>query len=227
MRRLMDKSQWMPEGRARSNLIRGAKLFGVLILAACAGANSRPPNGALDDAPDKHSSGPAYLVEETLIHPVALADLRAHKTPIEAGVTTETNGTIGHADGLLHKEFASALTCMALNIYWEARNQSMAGQLAVAQVTMNRVLDPRYGNEVCDVVYEHYQFSWYWDGKSDRPRDNKAWQTALLVASAAMDGSGHVELQGVTHYHAVYIQPYWKDYMVQVTMIGDHVFYTD
>jgi spore germination cell wall hydrolase CwlJ-like protein len=49
----------------------------------------------------------------------------------------------------------------------------------------------------------------------------------MIVASAAVDGSGHAELQGVTHYHAVYIQPYWKDYSTKVTMIGDHVFYAE
>ena len=112
-------------------------------------------------------------------------------------------------------------------MYWEARNQSVAGQLAVAQVTMNRVLDPRYRDDVCGVVYQHKQFSWYWDGKSDAPRDARAWERSFLVASAALHGSGHVELQGVTHYHAVYSSPYWKDHMVQVVKIDDHIFYTN
>jgi len=120
---------------------------------------------------------------------------------------------------------ADDLMCLALNIYWEARNQSVAGQLAVAQVTLNRVLDRRYSDDVCDVVYQHKQFSWYWDGKSDVPIENKAWERALLIASAALDGSGHVALQGVTHYHAVYSKPYWKDSMVRVTTIDDHIFY--
>ena len=80
---------------------------------------------------------------------------------------------------------------------------------------------------MCDVVYEHKQFSWFWDGKPDTPREKKAWEAAYLVASAAMAGTGHTELEGVTHYHAVYSKPYWKGYMVQVAMIGDHVFYMD
>jgi hypothetical protein len=127
---------------------------------------------------------------------------------------------------LLHKAHMDGpLVCLGLNIYWEARNQDVAGQLAVAQVTMNRVDDPRYPDDVCEVVYDHKQFSWYWDGKSDTPKENKAWQRAMVVASAALHGSGHAELQGVTHYHAAYIQPYWKNYMTKVTMIGDHVFY--
>lgn len=115
--------------------------------------------------------------------------------------------------------------CLALNVYWEARNQALSGQLAVAQVTMNRVRDPRYPNDICEVVYDHRQFSWYWDGLPDSPREPHAWLNARLVASAAIHGSGHAELERVTHYHAVYSQPYWKDAMTMVTTIGDHVFY--
>jgi spore germination cell wall hydrolase CwlJ-like protein len=128
----------------------------------------------------------------------------------------------------LHKAHPDGpMVCLALNIYWEARNQNTAGQLAVAQVTMNRVNDQRYPDDVCEVVYDHKQFSWYWDGKSDTPKETKALEKAMMVASAAMHGSGHTELRGVTHYHAVYSQPYWKDYMTKVAMIGDHVFYTE
>lgn len=121
----------------------------------------------------------------------------------------------------------TALLCLALNVYWEARNQPLAGQLAVAQVTMNRVHSPKYPDSVCEVVYDHKQFSWYWDGKGDVPEEEKAWETAQLIASAAMAGSGHSALQGVTHYHAVYSAPYWKDYMTMVVQIGDHVFYME
>lgn len=120
----------------------------------------------------------------------------------------------------------SAEECLSLNVYWEARNQSFAGQLAVAQVTMNRVNDSRYPDDVCEVVFDHKQFSWYWDGKSDVPTELRAWETAKLVASAAANGAGHAALHGVTHYHAVYVSPYWNDYLTLVTTIGDHIFYS-
>jgi len=120
---------------------------------------------------------------------------------------------------------STALACMALNVYFEARDQPIAGQVAVAQVTMNRVADPRYPDTVCEVVYDHKQFSWYWDGKSDRPREEEAWEQAQLIASAVMAGSGHSELQGVTHYHAIWVNPYWNKKMTLVAMIGSHVFY--
>lgn len=121
---------------------------------------------------------------------------------------------------------STALLCLALNVYWEARNQSIAGQVAVAQVTMNRVASPDYPDDVCEVVYQHQQFSWYWDGKPDKPLEHAAWESAIDVAGAVMHGSIHKDLIGVTHYHAVYVQPYWASAYNMVVQIDDHVFYT-
>ena len=80
-----------------------------------------------------------------------------------------------------------AIMCLALNTYHEAKNQSFVGQVAVAQVVMNRVEDDRYPNNVCDVVKQgltykwkptlpiknRCQFSWYCDGKSDSLKTRK------------------------------------------------------
>jgi len=120
---------------------------------------------------------------------------------------------------------STALVCLALNIYWEARDQSDAGQLAVAQVTVNRVLSDKYPDDLCAVVYQHKQFSWYSDGKSDIPTEEAAWLKAKLIASAALDGSAHIELEGVTHYHADYVSPYWSLEYNLVTQIENHKFY--
>ena len=119
------------------------------------------------------------------------------------------------------------LMCLSMNVYFEARNQPLAGQVAVAQVTMNRVASPDYPDDVCGVVYQHKQFSWYWDGKSDVPREEEAWVRAQMVAGAVLAGSGHQKFMDVdiTHYHAVYVQPYWAPTMQLVAQVGDHKFY--
>ena len=119
-----------------------------------------------------------------------------------------------------------SLACLALAVYFEARSEPLAGQLAVAQVVLNRVADPRYPDKVCEVVYQRYQFSFYWDGKPERAKDKQAWQTAELVASAALAGSGHAGLAGVTHYHAAYVQPRWAHAYTLVATIGTHRFYS-
>ena len=117
--------------------------------------------------------------------------------------------------------------CMAKNIYFEARNESLKGQMAIALVTLQRVKDPRYPNTVCGVVYDNKQFSWYSDGLSDRPRNMGAWEDIALLASAMLDTDTAVHdfTYGSTHYHADYVSPYWKDYMVYKTTIDTHLFY--
>tara|TARA_A100001011_G_C13590654_1_gene548139 strand:- start:3 stop:434 length:432 start_codon:yes stop_codon:yes gene_type:complete len=132
-----------------------------------------------------------------------------------------------------------ALMCLALNVYHESKNQSLIGQIAVAQVTMNRVRDERYPNNVCDVVKQGLtykwnpsipirnkcQFSWYCDGKSDKPRDEQAWDKAMLVAHGVYYGNLDDFVEGATHYHAHYVLPSWASSKTYITRIDDHIFY--
>ncbi len=113
--------------------------------------------------------------------------------------------------------------CLALAIYFEARNQPIQGQLAVAHVVLNRVADKRWPNNVCDVVYQHKQFSFFSDGKSDRPTDDKAWRKSRALATVATltaDTTG-----GATHYHADYVAPVWGLCLRPERIIGQHVFF--
>ena len=134
--------------------------------------------------------------------------------------------------------FTTALVCLAMNVYWEARSQSTAGQIAVAQVVINRVNDNRYPDTVCDVVTQGVvksgstlpvrhkcQFSWYCDGKKDNPTDSTAWSNALLVALTVHDGLTVDMLEGATHYHATSVQPDWAVTKTRTARIDDHIFY--
>ena len=132
-----------------------------------------------------------------------------------------------------------ALMCLALNVYHEAKNQSTIGQIAVAQVVMNRVHVKRYPNTVCEVVKQgptykwkpdypvrnRCQFSWYCDGKSDKPREETAWQHALMVADGVYYNKVYDLVEGATHYHAHYVNPAWASSKTYITRIGDHIFY--
>ena len=132
----------------------------------------------------------------------------------------------------------TALVCLAMNIYWEARSQSTAGQIAVAQVVINRVNDSRYPDNVCDVVTQGVrhsgsdlpvkhkcQFSWFCDGLKDKPTDSKAWAKALLVAVTVHDGKTVDMLDGATHYHAVNVYPDWALTKTKTSRIDNHIFY--
>ena len=133
----------------------------------------------------------------------------------------------------------TALMCMAANIYHEAKNQSMLGQFAVAQVVMNRVEDSRFPDTICEVVKQGLtyingkvvigkcQFSWYCDGKSDEPnRDSKAWSNAIRHASIIMTETINIDVtDGATHYHASYVRPAWAKTKKRTTRIDKHIFY--
>lgn len=135
--------------------------------------------------------------------------------------------------------FAESLVCLALNVYFEARNQSTIGQIAVAQVTMNRVRDPRFPNTVCEVVKQGHtyswkpelpiknqcQFSWWCDGKSDEPKDEDAFQKAMLIATGVYRQDLDDFVDGATHYHAVYVLPDWSASKQYIVRIDDHIFY--
>ena len=122
---------------------------------------------------------------------------------------------------------SSELYCMAQNIYFEARNQSRAGMVAVARVVMNRVKNKGWPNSVCEVVRQRMQFSWYWDGVNDQPnKKSKAWKMAVEVASEVMYGNVVKDnLDGAFHYHADYVNPKWAKKKVMIAKIDDHIFY--
>ena len=139
----------------------------------------------------------------------------------------------------------TALMCLALNTYHEAKNQSMIGQVATAQVVMNRVKDSRFPNTVCEVVKQgphspswedpkkeypvrhKCQFSWYCDGKSDEPRkDSKEWFKAKEYARIVLSGRIVLDVtEGATHYHATYVKPAWAKTKTRTTRIESHIFY--
>jgi len=121
---------------------------------------------------------------------------------------------------------AEAVLCLAMNIYHEARDQDLMGQMAIAEVTMNRVYATAWPDDVCKVVWQKKQFSWTHDGKSDRMYNEKARRTAITLATLYV--SGNLEsfvTGGATHYHAAYVNPYWTNHLEKTTEIGTHVFY--
>ena len=133
---------------------------------------------------------------------------------------------------------ADEVKCLALNIYHEARNQPLVGKLAVAQVTINRVNHNRFPDSVCAVVRQGFyynqspiknkcQFSWWCDGKSDKPKDKASWQQIQILADKIYTGffDGIDIVKGATHYHASYVKPYWAKDKQKLIKIKNHIFY--
>lgn len=127
---------------------------------------------------------------------------------------------------------ADHVACVARNIYHEARGESIEGQLAVANVTMNRVASPDFPDDPCEVVYHDKgpkpwdcQFSWTCDGKSDTPSESTPYQLAVLLAIEVMEGRAPDNTDGVLYYvgHSA-LQQRWVQNMEKAGKIGNHYF---
>ena len=127
---------------------------------------------------------------------------------------------------------AKAERCLANAVYFEARGEAVRGQVAVAQVVLNRAFSGYYPNDVCGVVYQganrhlSCQFTFACDGIPDVVTEEEPWSRAKRVAKAALDGKVWLEDVGkATHYHAAFVNPYWVRSMRKLQRIGVHTFY--
>ena len=117
--------------------------------------------------------------------------------------------------------------CLTEAIYFEGRSESFIGQLAIANVILNRVKSKKYPNNVCGVVHEKNQFSYYWDGKPEIMNDSLAIEVAYKVASISLVGASVDTINGATHYHATYVKPSWSYKLQYLSQIGLHKFYKE
>ncbi len=126
------------------------------------------------------------------------------------------------------------LTCLTLNVYFEARGEPKAGQYAVAEVTMNRVASERYPDSVCGVVYQKNwdwirgryvsAFSWTEFDTWPSPK-SEDWKQAWEIAEEVYYRRRPPTLQGALFFHSIYIKPSWSRGKPPVARIGNHVFY--
>lgn len=117
--------------------------------------------------------------------------------------------------------------CLALNIYFESRGEPQEGQMAVAHVTLNRVQSNRFPNSICEVVYQHKQFSWTHIRRNQTPTDAEAWRRAQNIARMAIKWHkiGEDFSDGALFFHADYVRPYWAAHFDKTVRIGKHIFY--
>ena len=164
---------------------------------------------------------PASTTPMPMMASEQLAYARA-TAPVTGGFST------GSAMQVSDKE----LWCLATAIYFEARGESYRGQVAVAQVVLNRVKDYRYPETICGVVFQNQsrrnscQFSFACDGIPETINDRQSWVQAQDIAKRFTNGELYLtEVANATHYHATYVRPAWAPRMTKLTQIGLHVFY--
>ncbi len=139
-----------------------------------------------------------------------------------------------------NRDIETAVRCMALNIYFEARSESIKAQYAVADVVMHRVAHSNYPDTICGVIYDgvypkwnlkmpykwRCSFTWHCDRKSDIPRDEDALKIAKYIArDVIMNPTYEPVVRYALYYHATTVSPFWKTFKVFVGQVGAHLFY--
>ena len=126
---------------------------------------------------------------------------------------------------------ARALNCLTQAVYYEAGFEPLQGRRAVAQVVLNRLRHPVFPKTICGVVFQGSQlptgcqFTFTCDGSLARPPEAKAWREAQDVAQAALAGKVERSIGWATHYHTIFVVPYWMPTLTKLSLIGAHIFY--
>ena len=130
------------------------------------------------------------------------------------------------------KTRAKSEKCLTEAVYFEARGEAVRGQIAVAQVVLNRAFSGFYPSTVCGVVYQNKhrhlacQFTFACDNVADVVREPDMWDRAKKIAKAMLDGQLWLpEVAKSTHYHAYWVRPSWVNEMKKTYKFGVHTFY--
>ncbi len=120
--------------------------------------------------------------------------------------------------------------CLALALYWEARSEGREGMVAVGWTILNRVRSEDFPSTPCAVVHQGgerppCQFSWWCDGRSDRPRNQHSWRLASAIAAELLRDPPRDPTGGSLFFHNKSASPAWRKKRTRTATIGEHVFY--
>jgi hypothetical protein len=228
-----------PSVKSKSAAISRASVSALVFLAlgSCnmgqhisfAGAAPSTASHAGMTMPGVSESEAAILVYRP-VAPVEAVKLNA-AIPISTEPMVPARAFLLSAANVLETTHAAAVDCLTAAIYYEAATESEAGQRAVAQVVLNRMRHPAYPKSICGVVFQGSerttgcQFTFTCDGSLSRMPEAAMWSRARRFAEEAL--AGHVEKSvGLsTHYHTIWVVPYWRNDLTKLAVIGAHIFY--
>ncbi|MEL7444765.1 MAG: cell wall hydrolase [Pseudomonadota bacterium] len=165
---------------------------------------------------------PVFVAEE-VVQPVpeVLEEPESASGIYDAGSLRELVGVVNR-DAPLSDE----MQCLAGTVYFESRGEPLTGQLAVAQVVINRAEDRRFPTSYCGVVYQRAQFSFVKNGRMPRIRTGtQAWTRAKAIARIAHEGLWESEAGDAVYFHARYVRPKWSYRKTRTAQINSHIFY--
>jgi spore germination cell wall hydrolase CwlJ-like protein len=208
-----------------------AAIVAAVTLAFAAGIGATAPGVAreAEKTPLAGINDPGLQQVPTMAE--ALADLEA-ETPAAPSETESTdNGTdadyatLAAAVAAQPLEIDDAeLNCLAIGVYYESKGEPLEGQLAVAEVILNRAESGRFPRSVCGVLKQRGQFSFVRGGQLPQPPEGaRAWKTALAVARVARGDIWDSKVSNALYFHARYVSPGWR--RARVGSVGNHIFY--
>lgn len=157
-------------------------------------------------------AAPAEIVQE-IAKPAVATDTDADFSTLDAAVAAQT-ATIDDEE----------LNCLAIGVYYESKGEPLAGQLAVADVILNRTTSGRFPTSVCGVLTQRGQFSFVKGGRlPDVDTSRPAWKTAVAIARIATQDLWDSPAEGALFFHARRVSPKWNH--TRVASLGNHVFY--
>lgn len=163
------------------------------------------------------------FVSEEVVQP--LEEAAAEETVTDAQPQASSlRELVGQID--TDENLSEQMQCLAGTVYFESRGEPLAGQLAVAQVVINRSESPRFPASYCDVVYQRAQFSFVKNGQMPRIREgSKAWKRAKAIARIAHQGMWESAAEDALYFHAKYVRPSWSRKKAHRATIKTHIFY--
>jgi spore germination cell wall hydrolase CwlJ-like protein len=188
-------------------------------LALAQSANNQFTPIPVVDAVELVPEQPITFVSQEVVQPLSAAPAQAVLT--EAGSLADLVGMVD-AETALTEE----MRCLAGAVYFEARGEPLAGQLAVAQVIINRSEDNRFPRSYCGVVAQPGQFSFMRGSRMPAIRTGTtAWSRAVAIAEIADKGLWESEAGDAVFFHAKYVRPSWSHRKTRLAQIDTHIFY--
>lgn len=210
-----------------------AAIIAAVTLAFAAGIGAAAPGLARQAETAQSASNNSPNLQQVPTMAEALADLEADAPAAPTNAVVQSLAGDDDAD---YASLAAAvaaqplavedeeLNCLAIGVYYESKGEPLEGQLAVAEVILNRTESGRFPRTVCGVLKQRGQFSFVRGGQLPQPSEgSRAWKTALAVAQVARGDMWDSKFSDALYFHARYVSPGWR--RARVGSVGNHVFY--
>lgn len=221
-------------------MIRWARAVSFAAVTFCAAVSvcASTPGLALGIAHQTVGTGQGFNAPYPTTVPIPPAPIVpaawTREEPAETDIAVATTGNPAEIDYQSLSDAVSAqvmpaaldreLRCLATGIYFESKGEPLSGQLAVAEVILNRTRSGRFPTDVCDVLTQRGQFSFVRGGRlPDVSPARRAWRTAVAVAQVAQQELWESKASEALYFHARYVSPSWK--RARIASLGNHIFY--